>query len=140
MSNAKQEFEKIRDAVEAADKALADALAARAKAVTELAALRARAADAYFTLPRDVDVLTRAVERVAESALAVKYPDRPLRANVEFYTSVLLDAVGLPRALFSPTFAVARAAGWCAHIAEQRAIGKLIRPASTYIGARASSI
>ena len=64
MSNAKQEFEKIRDAVEAADKALADALAARAKAVTELAALRARAADAYFTLPRDVDVLTRAVERV----------------------------------------------------------------------------
>ncbi|MET0386704.1 MAG: prephenate dehydratase domain-containing protein [Polyangiales bacterium] len=64
MSNAKQEFEKIRDAVEAADKALADALAARAKAVTELAELRARATDAYFTLPRDVDVLTRAVERV----------------------------------------------------------------------------
>jgi chorismate mutase/prephenate dehydratase len=64
MSNAKQEFEKIRDAVEAADKALADALAARAKAVIELAALRARAADAYFTLPRDADVLNRFVERV----------------------------------------------------------------------------
>jgi citrate synthase len=84
--------------------------------------------------------LARAVERVAESALATKYPDRPLRANVEFYTSVLLDAVGLPRALFSPTFAVARAAGWCAHIAEQRAVGKLIRPASKYIGSRAASI
>ena len=84
--------------------------------------------------------LARAVERVAESALAAKYPDRPLRANVEFYTSVLLDAVGLPRALFSPTFAVARAAGWCAHIAEQRAVGKLIRPASRYIGGRASSV
>lgn len=84
--------------------------------------------------------LARAVERVAESALAAKYPDRPLRANVEFYTSVLLDAVGLPRALFSPTFAVSRAAGWCAHIAEQRAVGKLIRPASTYVGQRASSI
>jgi chorismate mutase / prephenate dehydratase len=64
MSNAKQEFEKIRDTVEAADKALADALAARAKAVTELSALRSRAADAYFTLPRDADVLTRIVERV----------------------------------------------------------------------------
>ena len=64
MSNAKQEFEKIRDTVEAADKALADALATRAKAVTELAELRARATDAYFTLPRDVDVLTRFVERV----------------------------------------------------------------------------
>ncbi|MEY4581378.1 MAG: hypothetical protein RL701_6081 [Pseudomonadota bacterium] len=64
MSNAKQEFERIRDAVEAADRALADALAARAKAVTDLSALRATAADAYFTLPRDVDVLTRIVERV----------------------------------------------------------------------------
>jgi citrate synthase len=80
--------------------------------------------------------LARAVERVAESALSAKYPDRPLRANVEFYTSVLLDAIGLPRALFSPTFAVSRAAGWCAHIAEQRAVGKLIRPASKFIGAR----
>jgi citrate synthase len=84
--------------------------------------------------------LARAVERVAVSALSAKYPDRPLRANVEFYTSVLLDAVGLPRALFSPTFAVGRAAGWCAHIAEQRAVGKLIRPASRYIGDRKSAV
>jgi len=84
--------------------------------------------------------LARAVERVAESALSAKYPDRPLRANVEFYTSVLLDAVGLPRALFSPTFGVARAAGWLAHIAEQRAVGKLIRPASKYFGERRSSV
>lgn len=84
--------------------------------------------------------LARAVERVAESALSAKYPDRPLRANVEFYTSVLLDAVGLPRVLFSPTFAVSRAAGWCAHVAEQRAVGKLIRPASKYVGPRASSL
>lgn len=82
--------------------------------------------------------LARAVERVAEGALAARYPDRPLRANVEFYTAVLLDAVGLPRALFSPTFAAARAAGWCAHVEEQRAVGKLIRPASTYVGARAT--
>ena len=78
--------------------------------------------------------LARGVERVAETALSTKYPDRPLRANVEFYTSVLLDAVGLPRSLFSPTFAVGRSAGWCAHIAEQRAVGKLIRPASRYVG------
>jgi chorismate mutase/prephenate dehydratase len=65
MSTAKQEFEKIRDTVEAADQALADALEARAKAVNELSALRARATDAYFTLPRDVDVLGRVSERVA---------------------------------------------------------------------------
>jgi citrate synthase len=84
--------------------------------------------------------LARAVERVAESALSAKYPDRPLRANVEFYTAVLLDAVGLPRALFSPTFGVSRAAGWCAHIEEQRAVGKLIRPASAYVGERAKAL
>ena len=78
--------------------------------------------------------LTRAVESAAEGALRVKYPNRPLRANVEFYTAVLLDAIGLDRAAFSPTFAVGRTAGWCAHAVEQRAVGKLIRPDSRYIG------
>ena len=78
--------------------------------------------------------LARGVERAAEGALKAKYPNRPLRANVEFYTAVLLDAVGLDRAAFSPTFAVGRTAGWCAHAVEQRAVGKLIRPDSRYIG------
>jgi len=78
--------------------------------------------------------LARAVERAAEGVLAKRHPERALKANVEFYTAVLLDAVGLPRTLFSPTFAVARAAGWCAHVAEQRTHGRLIRPASRYVG------
>ena len=78
--------------------------------------------------------LARAVERAAEGALKRRHPDRPLRANVEFYTAILLDAVGLPRAGFAPTFAVARAAGWCAHVAEQRATGRLIRPDARYTG------
>jgi citrate synthase len=79
--------------------------------------------------------LARAVERAAEGALARRHPDRALKANVEFYTAVLLDAIGLGRTLFSPTFAVARAAGWAAHVAEQRGHGRLIRPASRYVGA-----
>jgi citrate synthase len=78
--------------------------------------------------------LARTVERAAAAILRRKRPDRPLCANVEFYTAVLLDAVGLDRALFSPTFAVARVAGWLAHVAEQTRVGKLIRPASTYVG------
>jgi citrate synthase len=78
--------------------------------------------------------LARAVEREAEAQLAAKHPDRPLKCNVEFYTAILLEAVGLPRALFTPTFAISRAAGWCAHVEEQRATGKLIRPRSTYVG------
>ena len=78
--------------------------------------------------------LARAVERAAESLLARRHPDRPLRANVEFYTAVLLEAVGLPREAFTATFAVGRVAGWCAHVAEQRRVGKLIRPSSRYVG------
>ena len=79
--------------------------------------------------------LAHAVEQAAAKILREKKPDRPLAANVEFYTAVLLDAVGLPREQFSPTFGVGRVAGWCAHVLEQRRVGKLIRPASTYIGA-----
>lgn len=76
----------------------------------------------------------RAVEKVAVDALRRRHPDRPLEANVEFYTAVLLDAVGLPRELFSPTFACARTAGWLAHAAEQKQTGRLIRPSSRYVG------
>jgi citrate synthase len=78
--------------------------------------------------------LARAVERAAEGVLAKRHPERALKANVEFYTAVLLDAVGLPREQFSPTFGVSRIAGWAAHVLEQRRTGRLIRPASRYIG------
>jgi len=83
--------------------------------------------------------LAHAVEKEAERILRERHPDRALRANVEFYTAVLLDTVGLPSAAFSPTFAVGRVAGWCAHVAEQRAQGRLIRPASRYVGPVPSS-
>ena len=78
--------------------------------------------------------LARDVEKAATDALAARHPDRPLKANVEFYTAVLLEALGLPRTVFASTFACARVIGWCAHVAEQRATGRLIRPASQYIG------
>lgn len=78
--------------------------------------------------------LARAVEHEAESLLAARHANRPLRANVEFYTAVILDAVGIDRAAFTPTFAIGRVAGWCAHVEEQRALGRLIRPASRYVG------
>lgn len=79
--------------------------------------------------------LARAVESTAERLLAERHPEKPLKANVEFYTAVLLDSLKLPSNIFSSTFAVGRAAGWFAHIAEQRALGRLIRPASKYTGA-----
>ncbi len=77
----------------------------------------------------------RAVERVAVRVLAERYPARKLDTNVEFYTAVLLDALGLARELFTPVFAVGRVAGWLAHFDEERQRGRLIRPDVRYVGA-----
>ncbi len=78
--------------------------------------------------------LARAVEQQAQAILQERYPNRSIRANVEFYTALVLEAAGLPRAAFSPTFAVGRVAGWCAHVDEQRRTGRLIRPRARYTG------
>jgi citrate synthase len=80
--------------------------------------------------------LARAVEKAAETQLAARHPERPLKANVEFYTALLLEAVGIDRRSFSTTFATGRIAGWLAHTAEQRRTGRLMRPASVYVGSR----
>ena len=77
--------------------------------------------------------LARDVERAATARLQQKSPTRPLPANVEFFTAVLLEAIGLPRSGFSAVFAAGRVAGWCAHVVEQRRVGKLIRPKSQFV-------
>jgi citrate synthase len=83
--------------------------------------------------------LARSVETAATELLAERYPERGLRANVEFFTAVLLEAIGIPRELFTNVFAAGRTAGWCAHIAEQRRVGRILRPAARYIGPPAVS-
>lgn len=79
--------------------------------------------------------LARAVEAAAEAELARKYPARALRANVEFYTALLLEALAIPRAAFTAIFACARVAGYAAHYFEQRRTGRIIRPSALYVGA-----
>ena len=74
------------------------------------------------------------VERAALAALQRRKPGRRLEANIEMDAALLLDAIGLPREAFTPVFAVARSAAWIAHALEQQASGRMIRPASTYIG------
>lgn len=83
--------------------------------------------------------LARAVEAAAAAELARRKPGRTLAANVEFYTAVLLDAVGMDRALFTPLFACGRVVGWLAHVREQRATGRMIRPKALYVGERPHS-
>ena len=76
--------------------------------------------------------MVRAVERAAEGALRQKHPDRPLRANVEFYTAPTLFSLGIPSDEFTCMFACGRMAGWTSHIIEQLANNRLIRPQATY--------
>ncbi len=78
--------------------------------------------------------LASAVEATALAALARHKPDRPLATNVEFYTALLLEALGFPRDAFTPVFAAGRMSGWLAHAREQATGGKLIRPKSLYVG------
>jgi citrate synthase len=97
----------------------------------------AAAAERMFTRAGDMHLyeLARAVERTALRLLEEYKPGRRLQTNVEFYTALLLHGIGLDTALFTPTFAIGRTAGWIAHCFEQRAEGRLIRPQSVYIGA-----
>jgi len=74
------------------------------------------------------------VERAVLGRLAQKYPQRRLETNVEFYTALLLEALGLPREAFTPVFACGRILGWTAHAREQIGEGRLVRPRSVYRG------
>lgn len=78
--------------------------------------------------------LAEAVEAAALAILRDHKPNRPLDTNVEFYTALLLEALGLPPAAFTCVFAMGRSAGWIAHAREQLAGGRLIRPQSHYVG------
>ena len=78
--------------------------------------------------------LAETVEAVALRLLRQRKPDRPLDTNVEFYTALLLEALGFPREAFTAVFATGRTAGWIAHAREQAAGGRLIRPQSHYVG------
>ncbi|MFI6088875.1 citrate synthase/methylcitrate synthase [Streptomyces sp. NPDC051218] len=74
------------------------------------------------------------VERQVETILAELKPGRELHTNVEFYAGVVMELCGLPREMFTPTFAAARVVGWGANILEQAEDSKIIRPAARYVG------
>ncbi len=97
----------------------------------------AAAAHRLFTRAGDMKLyeLARAVEATALRLLEEYKPGRRLQTNVEFYTALLLHGLGLEVQLFTPTFAIGRVVGWLAHCAEQRAVGRIIRPQSVYVGA-----
>jgi citrate synthase len=74
------------------------------------------------------------VESTVERVLAELKPGRELHTNVEFYAGVVMELCGLPRALFTPTFAASRIIGWAAQILEQSEETAIIRPSARYVG------
>ena len=74
------------------------------------------------------------VETTAREMLRKKQPERVLDTNVEFYSSLVLNAVGIPIDMFTATFACSRLVGWTAHILEQLSDNRLFRPESEYVG------
>jgi len=84
--------------------------------------------------------LARTVEQTALRVLDAHKPGRNLRTNVEFYTALVLQSLGLTPKTFVAMFACGRVAGWCAHVIEQHAEDRLIRPQSEYTGPRGLTV
>jgi len=74
------------------------------------------------------------VEQTALQVLNELKPGRRLYTNVEFYAGVVMNTAGIPREMFTPTFASSRTVGWTAAICEQAAHNRLIRPSAIYVG------
>jgi citrate synthase len=78
--------------------------------------------------------VARDLERAALAELRERKPNRVLETNVEFWAAIVLDFAEVPAAMLTPMFACARAAGWSAHVLEQKRLGKIIRPSADYVG------
>lgn len=86
--------------------------------------------------PSERVALAESIE--AEAArLLLERKGRPMAANVEMATALLLDGIGVPREAFTAVFACSRIVGWLAHVAEQRKVGRILRPRARYVGAAA---
>ena len=96
----------------------------------------AAAAERMFAASDDMELyrLAKSVEQTALRLLEEYKPGRNLQTNVEFFTALVLHGLGLSTDLFTPTFAIGRAAGWIAHCFEQLETGRIIRPESRYTG------
>ncbi len=84
---------------------------------------------------KDLFQLAQQVEQTGLELLRKKNPDHA-NTNVEFYSCVVMHSIGLPVDMFTPSFASSRTAGWTAHVIEQVANNRLIRPSTEYSGPR----
>jgi citrate synthase len=90
-------------------------------------------ADGNETVAEFVALAMQVEARVLELFAELK-PGHPIYTNVEYYAGVTMELCGVPRTMFTPTFASSRVIGWCANVLEQAADNKIIRPSACYVG------
>ena len=86
------------------------------------------------SLGGDLVAKAAAIEEEILKVLADWRPGNRIVTNVEYWAAVVLELAGLPRDMFTPTFAVSRTIGWSAHVLEQAEAGKILRPSARYVG------